>query len=72
MSEYIIDATDHVIGEGFDARAFFGPRLKEEIVRCRDCKWWAPYQNECQGYCSRFSFVAHVDSFCSWGERRDA
>ena len=42
MSEYIIDATDAQLGDAFDARQFYGPRLREEIVRCRDCQLWDP------------------------------
>lgn len=69
MTEYIIDATDAVIGDDFDARAWFGPRLREEIVRCRDCVHCMSYWQS--DYCDYFSHVTNnPDGFCAWGERR--
>lgn len=40
MTEYVIDATDALLGDEFDARALYGPRLKEEVVRCGDCAYY--------------------------------
>ena len=74
MTEYVIDATDALLGDGFDARAFFGPRLREEIVRCKDC---ANYREHVNG-CVEFGDEAHgeyenvePDGFCAWAVRRE-
>lgn len=37
-----------------------------EVVRCRDCI----YFNGAERYCDNDHFC-HIDSFCSFGERRD-
>jgi hypothetical protein len=43
--------------------------MREEIVRCRDCKHFDPYT----GSCARRDYVAPMavepDDFCSFGER---
>ena len=40
----------------------------EEVVRCRDCVWYAPLRCMCR----RGDFtVLGGDGFCKWGERRD-
>lgn len=46
----------------------FGYLLGEEIVRCRDCKYWtteAIFTGMCVG--KRFD----PDGFCAWGERKE-
>ena len=62
MSEHICKA---------DAKnlAILKPYLREEIVRCRDCKrWesgccdWNPYYDD--------PVDDKPDGFCAWGERR--
>lgn len=59
MSEYIYDWTPNK------------QHRKEEIVRCRDCKWCMAYQTAT--YCDRFAHAlptAELNGFCAWGERR--
>ena len=67
MSERIV-ATD-----GHEGHWYTG----EEIVRCRDCKHCR--LDDSRWYCSELMFDIDFvtsntppDSFCSWGERRDA
>lgn len=49
--------------------------LREEIVRCRDCKHWMDYEHEFEpnlGYCREFDREEVRDNnFCSFGERRE-
>lgn len=79
MSEYVIDATDAQLGDFFDARAFFGPRLKEELVRCRDCRYYkaaewiiaTDVEHVCRFWHGKPTKV-DPDGFCAWGERRGA
>lgn len=41
----------------------------EEVVRCRDCVWYAHLRCMCR----RGDFtVLEPDGFCKWGERREA
>ena len=69
MSEYIIKLAnaDCMVGSPFDT-----PYLREEIVRCRDCKFY----DEDDGYgnygCTLFDFSAKGmdDGYCAWAERR--
>ena len=76
MSEYI---TETVVfnfdGEpGGDVKhASIDVTVKEEIVRCRDCKHfngWACAASSCS-YCGEPQRV-EPDGFCAWGERSDA
>lgn len=62
MSEYIIDWNENLIIDTFSKNS-----LREEIVRCRDCK----YYHECWDFCERLKpgMVVEPDGFCAWGER---
>lgn len=39
-----------------------------EVVRCKDCKWWKPF-NDVMGHCG--CDMRHKDFYCSEGERAD-
>lgn len=46
---------------------------REEIVRCRDCTYYAT--DELGGYCTLLDFQdaqGMEDRFCAWAKRRDA
>ena len=63
MSEYIIaHCVDSVSGVRYDER-------REEIVRCRDCKWCMAYMSGT--YCDYMSHAVELGGFCSWGDRRE-
>lgn len=56
------------------ATTFLGNGLKEEIVRCKDCKEFDYIQDD-RGiihFCKRGGVMRMADpeGFCSWGERR--
>ncbi len=45
-----------------------------EVVRCKDCKWCKPINNEVRGFyknCFRHEIAVYDDGFCAWGERRE-
>lgn len=74
MSEYIIrvDENDerwHYVEQQYTH--FFGYPITDEIVRCRDCKYYDDYT----GCCTRRDNVAPMavtpDGFCAWAERRE-
>ena len=74
MTEYIIEVAnaDCMVGSPFDT-----PYLREEIVRCRDCKFC--HKNYCEKRISPTASPSEIhwipvepDGFCKWGERRDA
>ena len=73
MSEYVIkvDENDerwHYVEQQYTH--FFGYPITEEIVRCRDCTYFAT--DELGGYCTLFEFEDIKDMenrFCAWGER---
>ena len=59
---------------------------KEEIIRCKDCKYWLPHSQfgfdedneEYHDYCERlvpdddyYAFTRNADDFCSRAERRE-
>ena len=60
MTEYITEWVSHSIEDPF---------VREEIVRCRDCRYFRVGTNtDCCAFTERY---AHPDGFCSWGEKRD-
>ena len=60
MTEYICEL------ENFDIPG----NVREEVVRCRDCKHYEDYGGCCH---RRYQPMAVTpDGFCAWGERRDA
>lgn len=79
MAEFVFDATDAQLGDLFDVRAFFGPRLKEELVRCRDCRYYkesewiiaTDVEHVCHFWHGKPTKV-EPDGFCKWAERRES
>ena len=47
-------------------------RLRERVLRCRDCKWGVDGGKYCAEGCADSWDWRNVepDGFCSWGERR--
>lgn len=47
----------------------------KEIVRCKDCRHYVPFMNECDypdGNGDFLRIIVPPEHFCAWGERRDA
>ena len=80
MAEYIVETGDKFTGKGHD-------RLRERIIRCRDCRKWSDVfdgdgvqgvDGLVYGECAEFSrtldkpHYTPADGFCKWGERSDA
>ena len=90
MSEYIIEWSG--IGQQLADLSIVEPqimwpkrireeRLREPIVRCRDCKHYYEAENyhpsgnyvmRCCKYFDTYNDEVEPDGFCAWGERRDA
>lgn len=69
MTEYIMDRQYDI------ANGTFSTVKREEIVRCRDCKWYRYKDMTCHSW--QFhnwdaSIEVEPDGFCAWGERREA
>ena len=45
--------------------------VREEIVRCRDCKFYLEEHKWCYHF-EDSEFCPEPDGFCAWGERKDA
>ena len=74
MSECIIDWDKNLVIDTFSKNS-----LREEIVRCRDCKYFdadvyvLPNDENWVYSCVFWGAMRHVpspDGFCAWGERR--
>ena len=73
MSEYIIGISAEVIERAKNGeKILITPKLTE-VVRCRNCKYLKPRDEECGGrnWCKRMSFEVVLDGFCAWGVRKD-
>lgn len=71
MSEYIVELdSKHSIALklAFAEEMRGGDFVREEIVRCRDCRFKAKDGNWC--YRTDHEFVVEPDGFCAWRERR--
>ena len=69
MSEYIVYDTR------FDANAtVIGYERREEIVRCRDCRYYEAVPEDSGDWCGYWTDRVYADvrgiGFCAWGERR--
>lgn len=70
MSEYIIEMGDSSYQSTSGLLCADISQLREEIVRCRDCRYFSIGTNtDSCGFTDKY---AHPDGFCAWGERRDA
>lgn len=64
MTEYILDLT------AFDGETL-DDGLREEIVRCRDCKH---EEDDVEGFaywCNANNRPTALEGFCAWGARRE-
>lgn len=69
MSEYIIDWDENLVIDTFSKNS-----LREEIVRCRECKCYQPKEGailSCKFEYRGFTQwkLAEPNGFCKWGER---
>jgi hypothetical protein len=69
MTEYIVVCDEKGIPE-------YPRKIREEIVRCRDCKWFDDEYTE-PGVCylpngdgGFASWCVEPDGFCAWAERK--
>ena len=63
----------HVVEEPSDSSAYW--RVRESIVRCRDCKRFAVDQSDHDyrsgWWCHRWNTdMVKPDGYCAWGERK--
>jgi len=68
MTEYIMDRQYDV------ANGTFSNVKREEIVRCRDCKYYDRYPNDYVCVCYRFDNeqpIVEPDGFCAWALRKE-
>lgn len=81
MAEYIVNVgnadAEHVKLLGEQATRCFGHPVGEQIVRCRDCKFYTDHEwilitdvtDVCHFWHGEPTKV-EPDGFCNWGERR--
>ncbi len=75
MNEYIIELPDKpfkIVRDGWNVRVEWDYKQREEIVRCKDCKYMSKDTNVFK-WCYRLSpeFACEPDGFCAWGKRRE-
>ncbi len=77
MSEYIVCVDDleesYYRYRDIKPDTVFGHRLREEIVRCRDCKFGVDGGKYCAEGCADSWDWRNVEpnGFCAWGERKE-
>ena len=72
MSEYIINMGNSSYQSKSGLLCADVSQLREEIVRCRDCRWYEDgicYQPDGDG--GLLCWEREPDGFCAWGERKD-
>lgn len=80
MTEYVVDFGDEK-SSAFVRLAMaevedHGAKLREEIVRCRDCRYYDQNDEPSEVYpdrylCDLMANFLHPDGFCAWGEQRE-
>lgn len=78
MSEYIIkiphecfSECDGVIHDRYYPDERHDPMPLEEIVRCRDCKYYEAVPEDAGDWCGYWTDrVYGTDGFCAWGKRK--
>ena len=43
----------------------------EELVRCKDCRWWTKQEASLQGRCDAYGMYPTGEWYCARGERED-
>ena len=79
MSEYIVEVPDKpakVVCDGWNVRIEWDFKQREEIVRCRDCKYYDPNDAPSDVYpdrywCDKLDCYFCADEFCSRGKRKE-
>ena len=74
MSEYIIDMGASIPNPNGGLLCANVSQLREEIVRCRDCRWLWGSDELCMlpdGNGDYLRIYVNPDGFCAWGERRE-
>lgn len=66
MTEHAVELIDVALYG--DMKQPIPNKIKEEIVRCRDCKYWDCDSDECTMF-NRW-LNCDGDGFCAWGEKR--
>ena len=69
--------SEHIIEVEYDTfNGTYTQKRREEIVRCRDCKWFGEDKSDHEyrsgWWCDRLDFDTIEYGFCHLGERRDA
>lgn len=68
MTEYIIDMGNSSYQSTSGLLCADVSQLREEIVRCRDCKHYG--YGKYATHCYRFVHKVEPYGFCAWGERK--
>ena len=74
MTEYVMEydgwAEGIPVGEYLRVRDAMHARKREEVVRCRDCRYYKP-NTYSHFTCELLMFHVDPDGFCAWGERKE-
>ena len=65
MTEHVVELIDVALYGGMMQP--IPNKIKEEIVRCRDCKYWDYDSDECTMFNCWLN--CDGDGFCAWGEK---
>ena len=74
MTEHVCEITQDYPGIPYEHEDFSATmERREEIVRCRDCKFSTSMGYQCEWFHGDYLTHAQVvpEGFCAWGERRE-
>jgi hypothetical protein len=69
LTKLIKEAQERYIYAEEQAQYLIG-NCVEEVVRCKDCKYWKQVTAE-RHACCMFGFEMDYDEYCSYGERKE-
>lgn len=69
MTEYVCEITQDYPDVPWESDDFSGTvERREEVVRCRACRYFDAYESCDVGWCSGWECLTETDGFCHLGE----
>lgn len=72
MSKEFIFELDNALYNEETGEAVFKPKVKGELVRCGECKYWEAFKNGVNGWCNRHGVPQCSFWFCADGKRKES
>ena len=66
IDETLVDVAENRLENWFNEL----PSIQQDIIRCKDCKWWTKQENSIQGRCALHKMYPSGNWYCGTARRR--